>query len=110
MKQCAGKCCEAAVVLNGNDVIKISNLKRKYDKIINNPNMKILEECNMDMLDEKYSYWNRTISKGESSEEDEVKTYHFKNPKTGYTITSIKPDLEHLKSCTKDWMDYVKLD
>lgn len=45
MKQCA-------VVLNGNDVIKVSNLKRKYDKIKNNPNMKILEECDMDMLDE----------------------------------------------------------
>ena len=44
MKQCA-------VVLNGNDVVKVSNLKRKYDKIMNNPNMKILEECDMEMLD-----------------------------------------------------------
>ena len=52
MKQCA-------VVLNGNDVVKVSNLKRKYDKIMNNPNMKILEECDMEMLDEKYNYWNR---------------------------------------------------
>ena len=54
MKQCA-------VVLNGNDVVKVSNLKRKYDKIMNNPNMKILEECDMEMLDEKYNYWNRTF-------------------------------------------------
>ena len=74
MKQCA-------VVLNGNDVVKVSNLKRKYDKIMSNPNMKILEECDKEILDEKYNYWN-----------------------------SIYPDLEECKSYIKDWMDYVKLD
>ena len=47
MKQCA------AIVLNGSDIIKVSNLKRKYNKIINNPNMKILEECSIEKLDEK---------------------------------------------------------
>ena len=56
MKQCA-------VVLNGNDVVKVSNLKRKYDKIMSNPNMKILEECDKEMLDEKYNYWNRTLNR-----------------------------------------------
>lgn len=61
MKQCA-------VVLNGNDVVKVSNLKRKYDKIMNNPNMKILEECDMEMLDEKYNYWNRTLNRNTEEE------------------------------------------
>lgn len=102
MKQCA-------VVLNGNDVIKISNLKRKYDKIMNNPNMKILEECEMEMLDEKYNYWNRTLNR-EVEESTEVLLHHFKNPKTGYLMTSIYPDLEDCKHYIKDWEDYVKLD
>lgn len=68
MKQCA-------VVLNGNDVIKVSNLKRKYDKIKNNPNMKILEECDMDMLDEKYSYWNRTLNRNPEEEKKRSLNY-----------------------------------
>lgn len=104
MKQCA-------VVLNGNDVVKVSNLKRKYDKIMNNPNMKILEECDMEMLDEKYNYWNRTLNRNtEEEKKEEAKMHHFKNLKTGCSITSIYPDLEECKSYIKDWMDYVKLD
>lgn len=104
MKQCA-------VVLNGNDVVKVSNLKRKYDKIMNNPNMKILEECDMEMLDEKYNYWNRTLNRNtEEEKKEETKMHHFKNPKTGCSITSIYLDLEECKSYIKDWMDYVKLD
>ena len=35
MKKCA-------IILNGNDVVKVTNLKRKYDKFINNPDIKIL--------------------------------------------------------------------
>ena len=102
MKQCA-------VVLNGNDVVKVSNLKRKYDKIMSNPNMKILEECDKEMLDEKYNYWNRTLNRNiEEEKNEEAKLYHFRNPKTGYTVTSIYPDLERCKSYIKDWMDYVK--
>lgn len=101
---------QCAIVLNGNDVVKVSNLKRKYDKIMNNPSMKILEECKVEELDEKYEYWKRTIGKDKTEEESEVKLYHFKNHKTGYSIMSIYPDLEHLKTWNKDWMDYVKLD
>lgn len=104
MKQCA-------VVLNGNDVVKVSNLKRKYDKIMSNPNMKILEECDKEMLDEKYNYWNRTLTRNiEEEKNEESEFHHFRNPKTGCTITSIYQDLEKCKSYVKDWMDYVKLD
>ena len=105
MKQCA------AIVLNGSDIIKVSNLKRKYNKIINNPNMKILEECSIEKLDEKYEYWNRTLNRNaEEEKERELKLHHFKNPKTGHSVTSIYTDLEQCKSYIKDWMDYVKLD
>ena len=104
MKQCA-------VVLNGNDVVKVSNLKRKYDKIMSNHNMKILEECDKEMLDEKYNYWNRTLNRNiEEEKNEEAKLHYFRNPKTGCTIASIYPGLEKCKSYIKGWMDYVKLD
>ena len=100
MKQCA-------VVLNGNDVIKVNNLKRKYDKIVNNPNMKILEECDMEMLDEKYNYWNKTLDKEIEEVENSVKLYHFKNPKTRETISTIYSTLECSKTYINDWRNYV---
>lgn len=104
MKQCA-------IILNGNDVVKVSNLKRKYNKIINNPRIQILEECDADRLDEKYDYWNRTLNYKEITEaENKIVLHHYKNFKTGYTITSIYDDVEHLKTVTKDWIDYEKLD
>lgn len=104
MKQCA-------IILNGNDVVKVSNLKRKYNKIINNPRIQILEECDADRLDEKYDYWYRTLNHKEITEvENKIVLHHYKNFKTGYTITSIYDDMEHLKTVTKDWIDYEKLD
>ena len=45
MKKCA-------VILNGSDVVKVLNLKRKYDKFVNNPTIKILEECDEEKLEE----------------------------------------------------------
>lgn len=104
MKQCA-------IVLNGNDIIKISNLKRKYNKIVNNPNMKILEECDTDILDEKYEYWNRTLNRNpEEEKKKESNLYHFRNSKTGYTILSIYPDLEQCKSYIRDWNEYERIE
>lgn len=104
MKQCA-------IVLNGNDIIKISNLKRKYNKIVNNPNMKILEECDTDILDEKYEYWNRTLNRNpEEEKKNESNLYYFRNSKTGYTILSIYPDLEQCKSYIRDWNGYERIE
>ena len=103
MKQCA-------VILNGNDVVKVSNLKRKYNKIINNPRVQILEECDADKLDEKYEYWNRTLNHKEIEEQENTILHHYKNPKTGYTITSIYDSVEDLKRVTKDWEDYERVD
>lgn len=103
MKQCA-------IVLNGNDVIKISNLKRKYDKIVNNPNMKILEECDKDVVDDKYNYWNRTLNRNTKEEEIlESRLYHYINPKTKCTILSIYSDLEQCKSYIRDWNEYERI-
>lgn len=104
MKQCA-------IVLNGNDVIKISNLKRKYDKIVNNPNMKILEECDKDVVDEKYEYWNRTLNRNAKEESVlESRLYRYVNPKTKCTILSIYSDLEQCKSYIKDWNEYERIE
>lgn len=106
MKQCA-------VILNGNDVIPVTNLKRKYNKLINNSNIKILEECNTDRLNEKLDYWKRIVNedyKKGVEREKEAKLYHFRNPKTGYSITSIYPTLDNIKSYCKDWMDYERDD
>lgn len=104
MKQCA-------IVLNGNDVIKISNLKRKYDKIVNNPNMKILEECDKDVVDEKYEYWNRTLNRNAKEESVlESRLYRYVNPKTKCTILSIYSDLEQCKSYIRDWNEYERIE
>lgn len=104
MKQCA-------IVLNGNDVIKISNLKRKYDKIVNNPNMKILEECDKDVVDEKYEYWNRTLNRNTKEESVlESRLYRYVNPKTKCTILSIYSDLEQCKSYIRDWNEYERIE
>lgn len=106
MKQCA-------IVLNGNDVITAINLKRKYNKLINSPNIKILEECDVNRLNEKLDYWKRIVNedyKKEKEREKETKLYYFRNPKTGHTITSVYPTLDNIKSYCKDWMDYERDD
>jgi hypothetical protein len=104
MKQCA-------IILNGNDVVKVSNLKRKYNNIINNPRIQLLEECNSDELEEKYNYWNRTLNHKEITEsENNIILHHYRNIKTDYTITSIYDKLEDLKRVTKDWEDYERID
>lgn len=104
MKKCA-------VILNGNDVVKVSNLKRKYNKLMSNPDVKILEECNEDELDEKYDYWNRTINY-DKAKQDEIeistKLYHFKNVVTGWTITSVFPQLRHIPESEKE--QWVSID
>ena len=74
MKKCA-------IILNGSDVVKVSNLKRKYNKFVNNPDIKILEECDEDQLDEKYDYWCRTINYKTPEVEEE-------NPQTLDDISS----------------------
>lgn len=106
MKQCA-------VVLNGNDVITVTNLKRKYNKLVNNPNVKILEECDKEKLEDKFNYWKRVINedyKKEKEKERDIKLYHFRNPKTNSSITSIYPTLDNIKVYCKDWRDYERVD
>lgn len=99
MKQCA-------IVRNGNDIVKVSNLKRKYNKIINNPNMQILEECDLEELEEKFAKWN--IPKTEETSNVETK-YYFKNAITGYTIVSIYDTLDHLEGIIENWRDYERI-
>ena len=86
MKKCA-------VILNDNDVVKVSNLKRKYDKFVNNPDIKILEECNEDELEDKYDYWRRTINHSSEKPSEKLLKYHWRNKITGWTRHSIYPEL-----------------
>ena len=87
MKQCA-------IILNGNDVVKVANLKRKYNKLVNNPEIKILEECDEDTLKERYLYWNLKLKNNDSNESSEKPLkYHWRNKITGWTRHSINPEL-----------------
>lgn len=85
MKQCA-------IILNGKDIVKVANLKRKYNKFVNNPDVKILEECDEDQLEEKYKYWCHTVKPDEEPAEKPLK-YHWRNKFTGWTRHSINPQL-----------------
>lgn len=86
MKKCA-------VILNGNDVVKVLNLKRKYDKFISNPSIKILEECDEEELEEKYSYWCQTVDTKPKELTESLLKYHWRNKITGWTRHSINPEL-----------------
>lgn len=97
MKKCA-------IILNGSDVVKVSNLKRKYNKFVNNPDIKILEECDEDQLDEKYNYWQQTVNYKTPETEENLLKYHWKNKITGHTITSIYNHLDNIPNINKeDW-------
>lgn len=101
MKKCA-------IILNGSDVVKVSNLKRKYNKFVNNPDIKILEECDEDQLEEKYIYWCKTINYKEIEQEESNQFYYFKNNKTGHTITSIYNHLNNIPNINKeDWKSII---
>ena len=102
MKKCA-------VILNGNDVVKVTNLPRKINKFANNPEIKILEECDADQLDDKYNYWCRTLNTNQAEQEEDIKFYYFRNTKTGYTITSIYPHLDNIPKLVKEeWIQFEK--
>lgn len=73
MTPARGTMKESAVVRNGKDIIKVINLKRKYNKIINNPIMEIIEECTKEELESKYLYYKDFY---EEKEEDECKVKH----------------------------------
>ena len=100
MKKCA-------IILNGSDVVKVSNLKRKYNKFVNNPDIKILEECDEDQLEEKYNYWYKTINYKEIEQEEPNQFYYFKNNKTGYTITSIYNHLNNIPNINKEDWEFI---
>ncbi len=104
---------KAAIYLKNGLVCKTNNIEKKLKK--ESQTIEILEEWKFDndlsKLDEKYNYWNRTLNRNiEEEKKEESKLYHFKNPKTGWLITSIYPDLERFKEFNKDWKDYERID
>lgn len=103
---------KAAIYLKNNTVCKTNNIHKKLKK--ESSPIEILEEWEYNndtkKLDEKYNYWNRTLNRNvEEEKNEEAKLHHFRNPKTGCTITSIYPNLENLKSQIKDWKDYESI-
>lgn len=103
---------KAAIYLKNGVICKTNNLQKKLKR--EKEPIEILEEWlyNNDnqKLDDKYNYWCKTINYTEQPKEQDTVLHHFRNPKTGMTITSIYDDLENLKTITKDWMDYEKID
>lgn len=100
---------KAAIYLRNNTLCKTNNIEKKLKK--ESQPIKILEEWefdnNMSKLDERYNYWNKVINPEVEKNENEIKLYYFKNPKTGYTITSIYPTLD--ESYIKDYKDYERI-
>ena len=102
---------KAAIYLKNNIVCKTTNIQKKLKK--ESTPVEILEEWeyknDVQKLDEKYNYWNRILNRNiEEEKNEEAKLYHFRNPKTGYTVTSIYSDLERCKSYIKDWNEYER--
>ena len=89
---------ECAILLNGNQVTKIVK-NRKFSKILNNPNIKILEECSKEELEDKYLYWKDKYKVIEE-ESEEVKKYYFINGRE--TIVSIYPNLDNIPGINKE--------
>ena len=94
MKKCA-------IILNGSDVVKVNNLKRKYNKLVNNPSIKILEECDEDQLEDKCNYWI-SYYKQEDISENNVTIYTFKNIQTNQIIKSIYNTIDNVPNINKD--------
>lgn len=87
---------EGVIILNGTQVQKIKKNK-KFFKILNNPNIKILEECTLEKLEDKFRYWKNILEKPETENTNSVLKYIFKNKGTGETIVSIYDNLDNLK-------------
>lgn len=99
---------QCAIIKNGRDIVKVSNLKRKYQKLISNPNVTILEECTPELLEERYDYWvDKYAPKSNVGEDFEDIRYYFINDKTGHTIVSIYPELDEY---IKDKDDFRRIE
>ena len=82
----------SAILLIGNDVIKVSNLK--YFKL--SKDAIVLEKCSKDQLQDKYNYWYNTINY-KNIKLNDLK-YCFKNIKTGDVILETSGGIWLVKS------------
>lgn len=98
---------DCAIILNGNDVIKVTNLKRKYKKLVNNPNIVILEEVDKEDLDLRYSYWKEIKSK-RTYIDDEKTTLYLYRDSLGHEVISIYDNLNNLQNVLNT-DEYVKI-
>lgn len=78
MKKCA-------VILKGDEIVKIYNYPTQYKALQADPNIIIYEECDEDRLDEKAAYWERIINYDpvkEREKEQQVQLIITKNKRT----------------------------
>lgn len=97
----------SAIYLKNGSLFKTNNIEKKLKK--ETDSIEILEKWEYDndlkRIDERFNYWNNLMNKKEDPTIESSKLYHFINPKTGYTVTSIYPNLE---SYIKDWQEYER--
>ena len=96
---------KAAIYLKNNIVCKTTNIQKKLKK--ESTPVEILEEWeyknDAQKLDEKYNYWYRLLNRNvEEEKNEETQPYHFKNLKTGETISSIYPNLDNIPNINKE--------
>lgn len=83
---------DCAVALQGEVLIKIHNYLEQKATISNNPEIKILQDCTEDWLDENYDYWNRILNY-DQEEYKKLDEEYLKTP----LITKIKRGLRKRK-------------
>lgn len=87
----------ATIFKHNNEVYQCVNLKKKLKRLrIDESDIEILFESELSQSELEKKYLELTQTNEDVNDNDNVKLYHFINPKTKETITSIYPTLEGL--------------
>ena len=87
--------------LNGK-ILKTTNLTKKLKRLKSEPKILFQLENGTETDLDQWIKDNRNINSNSEEEDIEIKTYHYRNPITGYTMTSIYDNL--------DVNGYIKID
>lgn len=95
----------AAIYLKKNNVVcKTTNLQKKLKK--EKDEIQILEQWEFDddlnKMDERFKFWNSQYIVKKKDDEEDIILHHFKNIKTGHTITSIYDHLNNIPDIVLD--------
>jgi hypothetical protein len=87
--------------LNGR-ILKTTNLTKKLKRLKSEPKILFQLENGTEADLDQWIKDNQNINSNSEKEDIEIKKYHYRNPITGYTITSIYDNL--------DVNGYIKID